>query len=210
MQKTFCSQTAKLLAIIAENMPEMSGDVMQKWIENPASLKKILKSLSLADIVPKGYLRLVGEDIIAGGSGFDVVHKLFSIHNPIVRFVYIDDLSDILKNSQRRVPYAKVVIHSLEEALDEKTLLGELGEEQGQVSILHLYELLCKRGWMPVDGKTTIFHIAGVSGKLWVINIRWDESPYDRNCYGWHVYGNLAARDNNIWPKGSRVVSYAK
>lgn len=43
LQKTFYHhQTAKFLATIAQNMPEMSADVMQGWIQNPKALKKIL------------------------------------------------------------------------------------------------------------------------------------------------------------------------
>jgi len=41
--KTYDRQTAKLLAVIGENMPELSGDVMQGWIENPKSVQKVLK-----------------------------------------------------------------------------------------------------------------------------------------------------------------------
>lgn len=35
-------QVAKLIARIAENLPEMSSDIMQGWIENPKSLKNAL------------------------------------------------------------------------------------------------------------------------------------------------------------------------
>jgi len=41
--KTYDRQTAKFLAVIGENMPELSGDVMQGWIENPKSVQKVLK-----------------------------------------------------------------------------------------------------------------------------------------------------------------------
>ena len=36
------SQTAKFIARVAENLPEMSPDVMQEWIEDPRALKKVL------------------------------------------------------------------------------------------------------------------------------------------------------------------------
>ena len=38
-------QVAKLVARIAENLPEMSPDVMQGWIENPKALQKFLTGL---------------------------------------------------------------------------------------------------------------------------------------------------------------------
>ena len=43
MAKTFDRQTAKFLAVVGENMPEISGDVMQGWIENPKSIQRVLK-----------------------------------------------------------------------------------------------------------------------------------------------------------------------
>lgn len=33
--KTYDRQTATFLAVVGQNMPELSGDVMQGWIENP-------------------------------------------------------------------------------------------------------------------------------------------------------------------------------
>jgi len=41
--KTYDGQTAKLLAMIAENMPKISSDLMQHWIENPRAIKKVLE-----------------------------------------------------------------------------------------------------------------------------------------------------------------------
>ncbi len=40
--KTFDKQTAKFLAVVGESMPELSGDVMQKWIQNPRAVQKAL------------------------------------------------------------------------------------------------------------------------------------------------------------------------
>jgi hypothetical protein len=39
---TYDRQTAQFLAVVAQNMPEMSGDVMQGWIQNPKAVKKLL------------------------------------------------------------------------------------------------------------------------------------------------------------------------
>jgi hypothetical protein len=41
--KTLDKQTAKFLAKVSENMPELSGDVMQGWIENPTALQRALR-----------------------------------------------------------------------------------------------------------------------------------------------------------------------
>lgn len=40
--KTYDRQTAKFIAVVAENMPELSGDVMQGWIQNPKAVQKLL------------------------------------------------------------------------------------------------------------------------------------------------------------------------
>lgn len=40
---TFNSQTAKFLAMVGENMPEMSGSLMQGWIDNPKALQHALR-----------------------------------------------------------------------------------------------------------------------------------------------------------------------
>ena len=44
--KTYDRQTGKFLARVAENIPEMSADVMQGWIENPHGLQKFLVGLN--------------------------------------------------------------------------------------------------------------------------------------------------------------------
>jgi len=38
-------QTAKFVGVIAQNLPDMSDDLMQGWIENPKSLQKVLKNV---------------------------------------------------------------------------------------------------------------------------------------------------------------------
>lgn len=42
--KTFDRQTAKFLAVVGENMPELSGDLMQGWIQNPRAVQKVLSN----------------------------------------------------------------------------------------------------------------------------------------------------------------------
>ena len=44
MAKTYDRQTAKFLAVVGENMPEISGEVMQRWIENPRAVQKALSN----------------------------------------------------------------------------------------------------------------------------------------------------------------------
>jgi len=43
--KTYDRQTAKFLAVLGENMPEVSSDIMQEWIENPKALQAVLRNV---------------------------------------------------------------------------------------------------------------------------------------------------------------------
>ena len=43
--KTYDRQTDEFLALVTENMPEMSGEIMQGWINNPKGLQKFLLGL---------------------------------------------------------------------------------------------------------------------------------------------------------------------
>lgn len=42
--KTYDQQTAKFIAVVVQNMPELSSRVLQAWIENPKGLKLVLAS----------------------------------------------------------------------------------------------------------------------------------------------------------------------
>lgn len=41
-ENTYDRQTAKFIATLCQSIPDMSGDVMQGWIENPKALQKTL------------------------------------------------------------------------------------------------------------------------------------------------------------------------
>jgi len=42
----FHNQTAQFVSVVAQNLPEMSDDIMQGWIENPRGLQKFLSGLN--------------------------------------------------------------------------------------------------------------------------------------------------------------------
>ena len=65
--KTYDRQTAKFLAVVGENMPELSGDVMQGWIQNP---KAVQKALSNAFCPPEATSRFNVWKTIKLGTGF--------------------------------------------------------------------------------------------------------------------------------------------
>ncbi|HSX24540.1 MAG TPA: hypothetical protein VLG69_01080, partial [Candidatus Andersenbacteria bacterium] len=45
MTISYDRDTAQFLAVVAQNMPEISGDVMQGWIQNPKALQNALRVL---------------------------------------------------------------------------------------------------------------------------------------------------------------------
>lgn len=61
-QKTFDKQTATFLGVLAQNVPQLSGDEMQFYIENPTRLKGRLNTLHLTitDFINQFFPRLSG------------------------------------------------------------------------------------------------------------------------------------------------------
>ena len=90
---TYDRQTAKFLAVVAQNMPEISGDVMQSWIGNPTAVKKVLagfappeqesKPASSATNIISADHSLTLEEMIAAGRydwvNSDITAKRFPI-----------------------------------------------------------------------------------------------------------------------------------
>jgi len=69
-QNTLSKQTAKFIASIAQNLPEISGDVMQGWIQNPNALKKVL-----AEALCPPESKKSGEEIFVVGEVFQHRNK---------------------------------------------------------------------------------------------------------------------------------------
>jgi hypothetical protein len=69
------TQTAKLVARIAENLPDMSTSQMQGWIENPKRLKQVLSVLAEVPSDPKVWKRITLGTGIKDADGFRKVIK---------------------------------------------------------------------------------------------------------------------------------------
>jgi hypothetical protein len=52
MQNTYHPQTAKFIATVCQNMPELSSDTMQGWIENPQDLQKVFRGVLCPSAAP--------------------------------------------------------------------------------------------------------------------------------------------------------------
>jgi hypothetical protein len=69
--KTYDRQSGKLIARIAENLPEMSGDIMQGWIDNPKALQGFLAGLcppTTTLIIPDKFREMIA-------AGTMIVHR---------------------------------------------------------------------------------------------------------------------------------------
>ena len=64
------TQIAKLVARIAENLPDMSGPQVQGWIENPKRLQQALKVLAEIPSDPKVWKRITLGTGIKNADGF--------------------------------------------------------------------------------------------------------------------------------------------
>lgn len=78
-QKTYDSLTAKFLAVAAECMPNLQGEVIQGWIENPAALKRALAVLDQAEIPhgAEGVAKQIWREYEIGGKpAYEVIASL--------------------------------------------------------------------------------------------------------------------------------------
>lgn len=69
--KTYDQQTAKFIAVVAQNMPDLSGQAMQAWIENPSGLKRVLTSVLCPAKKKKIFEKIITIKI---GTGFKKAH----------------------------------------------------------------------------------------------------------------------------------------
>jgi hypothetical protein len=74
--KTYDRQTAKLIARVAENIPEMDGNVMQGWIDNPRALQKFLAGL----ILPQGTQEASGSNSLVVNCGLSLPEMIAPGH----------------------------------------------------------------------------------------------------------------------------------
>jgi len=52
--KVYDRQTAKFISVVIENMPRISSDLMQGWIENSKAVQKVLQNaFCLSENSPK-------------------------------------------------------------------------------------------------------------------------------------------------------------
>jgi hypothetical protein len=84
-------QVLKLVARIAENLPEMSADVIQGWIENPKGLQKFLSGFSLATAIATVFHLIVDynvslSDMVKAGHYDRVADGIVESNFPRIKF----------------------------------------------------------------------------------------------------------------------------
>lgn len=172
--KTYDRQSGKLIARISENLPEMSSDVMQGWIDNPKGLQKFLEGLCPVNIVPS------------------------------FRFDKRQDGWKLLENTPRRLTSANIegisflkgkepCINGEEMARRAVTLDANLGQEDAEYLLEHqdeipaelrgLYLVFPGTKWRDADGCRRVPFLSWYDGQ-WILYFYWLD-------YVWNSYDRL-------------------
>jgi len=71
---SFSGQTAQFVSVVAQNLPGMAGELMQKWIQDPQSLQKTLHR-ALSEFPPRFEFRMPSTwgVVTVGNDEFDLV-----------------------------------------------------------------------------------------------------------------------------------------
>lgn len=158
-------QELKLGARILENLPVMSPDVMQGWINNPKTLKQFLSGLAPEE-APKPYLRHLETVTLASTKGSATLAK--------AKQVFTGWLDSDFKNWGTDVPgedtdETKVDVHEMTRDGNCKTLFGSLGDPHKLVLTQGQIEEFCRshRDSLRQEGYGTFF-LFEVNGELFV------------------------------------------
>lgn len=192
MQKTYSKQTAKFLAVVAENMPEISSERMQELIENPKALQKVLR-----DAFRLALLKLIGS--FETPAIHFVAKDKFKINTSSKAEVKISHMSEDFKSLfvdgvAEDTEATTLNIHQLQQSSLDAPILAELGDrvpiKRGQ-----LYEYLR-------TASREVWHVAylvGNDGNLWAVYFRWGGG-------GWRLLV-CSVESSDEWREGRRFVS---
>ncbi|MEX0931706.1 MAG: hypothetical protein WDZ88_03065 [Candidatus Paceibacterota bacterium] len=116
-------QTTKLIARIAENLPEMDSDIIQRWIDNPKRLQKFLRKLCMPEKeIPLNTIDLGAPPRLP----FDGVEVAQHVGKGIVEIelrsddnLYIGGKKVLLYLSELQIGNKKIEGHKLRQELEE-------------------------------------------------------------------------------------------
>lgn len=197
-------QVAKLIARIAENLPEMSSDIMQGWIDNPRGLQKFLSGLcpTAEASVQVQLLRKVASVVVSGPKKFVVKNALKDAN---VGWTGDNFKKFFLGNVEEDVADATVAIHRLEQSSLDAPIMAQLADRT-EINLAHLLELLKKQskgedGVLLTNGSANVAYIKGSDDNVWAVSAYWDSGSRD-----WGL-GVGSVEDPFRWNAGSQILS---
>ena len=198
-QKTYDRQTAKFLAVIGENMPVLTSDVMQSWIENPGAVQT---ALDRAFRPPRQFLRPAGELTLPKSTRSSSLQTR--------KGLWVSSEFDRLVGSGKATKLQETKIRSFDliEPANDAEIQGELPKDHAfkATEIRGVLEALIglqpdgEDGFLLTNGYWNLFYVVGADGGVCVVHVGWH--AYDRR---WVV--DAGPLDDARWSEGRRVLS---
>ncbi len=172
-------QTAKLIARIAENLPDLPGEVMQYWIQNPKDLQGFLKGLEN----PWSVVDTTNFKFDKTKKGWTLVEDVG--FNPAIKSVKDLILTPFLKdgensiNSEELISRARGKLKANYGQIHAEYLL----EHQGEIpeEFRKYYLVFSGTIWRGPDGLRSVPYLCW-SGGQWYLDWHWlDLGWYDRD-----------------------------
>lgn len=215
--KTFDSQTAKFLAVVGENMPNISDVHMQRWIEHPKDLQHVLREALLPSETcelapapqPEPLIIPVGTTVVSPTTVPFAAKDHFVVNTKPSAPVRIASLWGDTAWFTEKVEYpfrgSTLKYGKLSRWSVDGPMIAELGgEEQAETTLTELFALMSaqpngKSGPLLTDGRVNIFYIKDATGSLSAVHVRWHAIDG-----GWHVNASSVTYPCE-WHDGSRV-----
>lgn len=202
MSKDRQKQTGKFLARIAENLPEMSAEVMQRWIDDPKGLQDYLQGLGQESDL----LKFIGTASVPGVERAAVSGLLKKANVGWTGQNFDRVFKDVVGAD---IPKLELNIHELKKCSVDDPILKELGgKELAGIHIVSFLNFLTERPNNPEGIVGYIAYCIGLDGELWAVRAHWrgvgrDWDGVDRH---WYV-GACSVRFPFEWGSGYRVLS---
>ena len=199
------TQTAKLVARIAENLPNITDDVMQAWIEDPKGLQRFLAGLC----PPKEV-----ENILAPYRQL-TVGPLTEPFNPHVVFQtreglwvspqFTDRILSVVRDVAKRESATSLQSFTLvKDALDTQIRAG-LPEnhlvEPWQIAALITKQPKGEEGDLLTNGYANLFYVKGKAEQVFVVHVHWFAGNREWYVNAWKLV------ENDRWYSGHRLFS---
>ena len=199
------AQTAKLVARIAENLPNITDDVMQAWIEDPKGLQRFLAGLC----PPKEV-----ENILAPYRQL-TVGPLTEPFNPHVVFQtreglwvspqFTDRILSVVRDVAKRESATSLQSFTLvKDALDTQIRAG-LPEnhlvEPWQIAALITKQPKGEEGDLLTNGYANLFYVKGKAEQVFVVHVHWFAGNREWYVNAWKLV------ENDRWYSGHRLFS---